>query len=92
MSKITTIRFNEVERALLKEMGGYLGVDSTSTIVKSSLVWAKAYVDKFLLEFESVIRPLKPSEIDQLITTMQIVADKIKSEQRTYKQAMKDQM
>lgn len=72
--KITTIRFNEEELTILKSMGEYLGLNSTSAVIKSCLPWAKQRIDLFLLEFKGVIQPLKTSEIDSLITTMHIIA------------------
>jgi len=82
-SKITTIRFNQKELDSLNQMGHYLGLDSTSQIIKCCLPYAKQRIDSFLNEFADVIQPLKKTEIDSLILTMSIIAKRKKQEEKS---------
>lgn len=79
-NKIITIRFNDNELKLLENMGNFLGLSSTSAIVKCCLPWAKQRIDRFLNDFQNVIQPLKTTEIDSLITTMDIIGKKVKKQ------------
>ena len=70
----TSIRLNEEELRTLEEMGKFLGITGTTTILKQCIPWAKQRLDMFLAEFSEVVQPLKKSKIDSLITTMHITA------------------
>jgi|TARA_R100000093_G_scaffold43835_2_gene22740 hypothetical protein len=82
-SKVTTIRLNEEELESLRKMSYYLGLDSMSGTMKCCLTWGKQRIEMFLREFESVIQPLKKSEIDSLITTMSILGKNLKDKETT---------